>query len=125
MAIMFPVIAGEKSFAEYPSFHSEDELTKMASEANEHVRIAYVEIDGKRLSNMNEFIVRSSPFDLYYPKNNIVDVRPGITRAVSEGYWIILRPLAHGIYQLKFGGEAYLNDTLEFKTDVVYHLNVV
>ena len=50
-------------------------------------------------------------------------MQAGVTsRARSEGYWIILQPLTRGIHQLRFGGEAYVMDTLEFKTDVTYHL---
>lgn len=109
---------------EYPQLLTEDDLAKMASEANERVKSAYVEIDGLRLPNINEFRIRSHPFDLYFHENNIFGVRPGVTRSVSDGYWIIMDSLTRGIHQLRFGGEAYVMDTLEFKTDVTYHLTV-
>jgi hypothetical protein len=124
MAIMFPAIVSEKSFVEYPQLRTEGELVNMASEANERVKSAYIEIDGIRLPNIKHFRIRSCPFDLYFPENNIFGVQPGVTRSVSEGYWIILGPLTRGIHQLRFGGEAYMMDALEFKTDVIYHLTV-
>ena len=96
----------------------------MASEANARVKSAYVEIDGLSLPNINEFRIRSRPFNLSFSENNIFGVRAGVTRGVSEGYWIILDSLTRGIHELRFGGEAYVMDILEFKTDVTYHLNV-
>jgi hypothetical protein len=123
VAIMFPAIVSEKSFVEYPQLRTEDDLAKMASEANERVKSAYVEIDGLR-PNINEFRIRSRPFDLYFHENNIFGVRAGVTKSVSDGYWIIMDSLTRGIHQLRFGGEAYVMDTLEFKTDVTYHITV-
>lgn len=125
MSILFPAIVSEKSFAEYPQLRTEGDLLKMASEANERVKSAYVEIDGTRLPNIKQFRIRSCPFDLYFPEKNIFGVQAGVTRSVSEGYWIILGSLTRGIHQIRFGGEAYVMDRLEFKTDVTYHLTVV
>ena len=61
VAIMFPAIVSEKSFVEYPQLRTEDDLSKMASEANERVKDAYVEIDGLR-PNINEFRIRIPSF---------------------------------------------------------------
>lgn len=124
MAIMFPAIVGEKSFIEYPQLRTEDELMKLARETCARVRRAYVEIDGIVVPNIGQFRIRSSPFDLYFPENNIFGVKAGITRSVSEGYWIILDQLACGFHTLRFGGDTYVMDTLEFKTDVTYYLTV-
>jgi hypothetical protein len=124
MAIMFPAIVSEKSFAEYPQLRTEGDLINMALEVGERVKSPYAEIDGIRVSNMKQFRIRTAPFDLYFPENNIFRVQAGVTRSVSDGYWILLDPLSSGIHQLRFGGESYLMDKLEFKTDVTYHLTV-
>jgi hypothetical protein len=124
MAIMFPAIVSEKSFAEYPELRTEGDLVKMASETNDRVKSAYVEIDGMMLPDIRQFRIRSRAFDLYLPENNIFGVRAGVTRSVSEGYWIILDSLRLGIHRIKFGGETYVKDILEFKTDVIYNLTV-
>jgi hypothetical protein len=124
VGVMFPIIASEKSFAEYPQLHTEDELVSLAREANDRVKSAYVEIDGIAVQNIKRFRIRSHPFDLYFPENNVFGVSPGATKSVSDGYWIILCSLARGIHKLRFGGEAYTMDKLEFKTDAMYDLIV-
>ena len=78
------------------------------------VKSAYVEVDGIRFPNIKQFRRRSRPFDLYFHQNNIFGMQGGIIRSASEGYWIILGSLTRGIHQLRFGGEAYMMDTLEF-----------
>ena len=98
-AIMFHAIVSVKSLAEYPQLWSEGHLVKMASEANERVKSAYVEVDGIRFPNIKQFRIRPRPFDLYYPENNIVGVQGGVIRSASEGYWIILGSLTRGIHQ--------------------------
>lgn len=123
-AIMFPAIVSEKSFVEYPDVRKEEDLIRMVSETNERAKNVYVDIDGISLPDIDQFRFRSSPFNLHIPANNIFGVRAGATRSVSEGYWIILGPLARGAHRLRFGGQTYIKDTLEFRTDVKYHLTV-
>ena len=50
-------------------------------------------------------------------------MQAGVTREEKRRIWIILQPLTRGIHELRFGGEAYVMDTLEFKTDVTYNLH--
>lgn len=124
VGIMLPVIVSEKSYAEYPELRTESDLERMVCEANDRVRSAYVEVDGMRLPNIKHFRIRSRPFDMYLPVNNILGVKTGTTRSISEGYWIVLDSLPHGHHRISFGGEAYIRDKLEFKTDVTYHLKL-
>lgn len=42
---------------------------------------------------LNDYRARSSIFNCRLPKDNIFGMPPGNTRAVSDGYWLFLRPL--------------------------------
>ena len=61
-------------------------------------------------------------FDLFFPKNNIYDVNPGITSSVCDGFWLFLKPLRLGKHVIRFSGQTAVTEpfTREFmnKSDV-------
>ena len=108
---------------EFPELKTETELKNRAKNAIDRVKRLIISIDSKKISNLANYRVRSDPFEVNFPEHNVFGVEPGITRAVSDGYWIMLKPLPPGKHTLHFGGEAYCQkEMLEFKTDVTYHL---
>jgi hypothetical protein len=51
-------------------------------------------IDGIKISeDLSSYRVISPVFECLLPENNIFGMRPGITRAVSDGYWIFIGPM--------------------------------
>ena len=76
-------------------------------------------MDGVEISELYKYRIKFGPFDLLLPTNNIWGLDPGVTRAVSDGYWVFLKPLSIGDHQLYLHGiEPH------FETEVTYYLTV-
>jgi hypothetical protein len=145
-SILFPILEKEDSLAEDSDLKSDSDLIKRSKEAINNVVSMEVTLDGENIENLENYRVQSLVFDLNFPKNNVYDVTPGITRSVCEGYWVFLKPLTPGKHNLHFKGEnlltqpyttAQLNATdifrpirkyvLEksmFKLDVTYEITI-
>ena len=54
-----------------------------------------------------------------FPSDNLWNVRPGPTKAVSDGYWVFLKPLNEGDHIIEFHGVQP-----HFRTQVRYRLTV-
>jgi hypothetical protein len=52
---------------------------------------------------LEEYRARSPIFEIVLPENNIVASPPGLTRAVSDGYWLFLEPLESNTNITSFG----------------------
>ena len=76
-------------------------------------------VDGIKLLNLQNYRIQYGPFDLDLPADNIWNVRMGPTRAVSDGFWLFLKPLSEGDHTIEFHGiEPH------FETHVRYHITV-
>lgn len=122
-AILFPILEKEDSFTEDRDLKTESELIKRSKDATD--KVAYVEaaIDGEQLDNLSYYRVQSELFDLRFPKGNVYDVTPGLTRSVCDGYWIFIKPLDIGKHSVYFKGENLLADpytTTQMKKTKVY-----
>jgi hypothetical protein len=100
------------------------------------VTIKEVEVDGKYLK-VNNYRVESKPFafttiptdptDSTNTEFNVLNLSgPGPIAAVSDGYWIMLKPLSEGIHRIRIHGRI---DTCEYggihyETDVTYIITV-
>lgn len=126
-AILIPVINSEKSYAEFPELKDENAVRSRAKDAIDRVTKKIIIIDGKEIKNLQDYRVQSPLFNVVFPEDNIYGVKAGITQAVSDGYWILLRPSKEpSMHVLEFGGEARcLKDGLEFATNVKYHITLV
>jgi hypothetical protein len=124
MAILFPILEKEDSFAEDIDLKTEVELRLRAKEFMDKVRNLQAVVDGIKLQGLHKYRVQSSVFDLNFPTNCVYDVRPGFTRAVCDGYWVFLRPLSRGHHKIQFSGEVAMksNDivTDQFIDDPLY-----
>jgi hypothetical protein len=95
----------------------------------DNVTVKEVRVDGKKLKNLDEFRVRSKIFTVMLPENNILVLsngKPapaGPTKSLSDGYWIMLKPLPEGKHTIYIhGGTIYQNNTIE--SEVTYYLTV-
>jgi hypothetical protein len=101
-AILFPLLAGECSYAENPNLKTESQLRACASQGQNVSRSMEVTIDGTKLKNLENYRVQSPLFDLTYPDNNVFSVKPGNSKAVSDGFWVFLKALSPGKHELEF-----------------------
>lgn len=146
-AIFFPIVEKEDSFAEDTDITSESELAKRAKEFMDRVKYLELLLDGVRLNENHIHRVQSILFDLKFPVDGVYDVKPGLTRAICDGYWIFLKPLSRGHHIIKFAGEVemiandvvtqqFLDDPLythikedihknaSFRLDIIYDINI-
>ena len=72
---------------------NDKELTRAARERMDVVSNLEIIIDGVKLSNeLKTFRVASKVFELNIHENNVFDLPSGNTRAVSDGYWLMVLP---------------------------------
>jgi hypothetical protein len=124
--ILFPVFNAECSFAEYPNFRTDSELSQCAREAIDKVTFVQASIDGVEIQNISR--TQSPLFNVTFPQENIFGVQAGPSRAVSDGFWIFLQPLSPGNHEINFKGALVDYTTTGVVTvtnDVTYHLTVV
>jgi hypothetical protein len=87
----------------------------------------FLEIDGVRMTKLKSYRVTSREFTLTYPESNVIsvlagtEVAPGTyTPQVSDGYWIMLKPLPPGEHTIHYKGSI----TNGGSVDVTYNLTV-
>jgi hypothetical protein len=110
-AILFPIITSAFSFVVDPHLKSEDELVRSTVKDIDRVKKLTLRVDDFQFQDFADFRVRSQPFD------DIIYGQP--TRAVSDGYWIFLRPLSPGRHRIHFIGE-----NVDFSNEVTYSIMI-
>jgi hypothetical protein len=109
-AIFFPVLVKEDSLAEDSDLKTEADLIKRCEQATNRLINIEASIDDQRMEHLGNYRVRSEVFDLMVPKDNVYNVRPGLTRSVCDGYWLFIKPLQAGIHSIFFKGETSLEE---------------
>ena len=120
-SILFPVINCEVNFLECPELRTNAELKERVSSDENTITFKECHLDGKFVPVQR---VRSEPevFEVEIDKDNAYNIRGGgITSAVSDGYWIFLKPLSIGQHFIHFRGSCE-NGKLTSGAD--YHLQI-
>jgi hypothetical protein len=134
-ALFFPVIDTEVSTIE-GNGDTEAELSALAEFFIDFVvpDSLFCEIDGKAVKNLADFRVQSPPYTFGpLPDHNILeyfglDAPEGSTSlSVSDGYFVMVKPLAVGEHTLHFGGVQDMTSIggPVFIQDITYHITVV
>ena len=119
-AILFPIIVSQFSYSEVPFIKTDAELISYTAKDINRWSLLEVTIDGVKLPNLSEYRIQIGPFDLLIPEGNIWDIRPGPTRAVSDGFWVFLEPLSDGNYIVSLHGREP-----NFETRVTYYISIL
>lgn len=126
-AILFPVLTSECSYAENRDLRTPDELLECAK--NEHEgyisRSMVLKVDGTPIV-VDDFRVQSTLFNFTFPPANVFGAPPGPTQGVSDGWFVMLKPLSPGQHTIEFSGEVR-KAAIEaggFSTAVIYNLDV-
>lgn len=125
-AILVSPLNAECSYAEFPAMRTESELLGCAR-IQDDAQIE-VTIDGVKLQDLNDYRVQSKLFNITLPQNNIYGAPGGLTQAVSDGWWIVLKPLETGIHTIRLSGivlENPVTGTQNFAVEVTYNLKVM
>jgi hypothetical protein len=83
---------------------TDQELIQIANKRMDVVANLQITINELTLKDgLKEYRAQSAFFDIALPEDNIVALPPGLTRAVSDGYWLFLKPLEDNIKITSFG----------------------
>jgi hypothetical protein len=123
-AILIPAINVECSFAEDQSLRTDDDLRACATSDQDLVTQTAATLNG---SVLQVHRVQSPVFNLTFPVDNIFAAPEGPTKAVSEGFWVFIKPLPPGQYELHVEGllvDPTVTAPVNLVEDSTYHLTV-
>jgi hypothetical protein len=132
-SLFFPIVNDLISFFEYPMLGTEPQLQDYAMRDLDTTTSLLVTIDGLNMDGLFNLRVQTDIFEIRVPFTS--DSRNySYTKAVSDGYWMFVKPLSHGRHKIQIRGEklAYdevrLNSSMADKTftvEVEYFLEMI
>lgn len=129
-SLFFPILDGEASDIE-GNGETEAELRAAAQSLADLIDPdnLFLDIDGKPVTNLDKYRVQSPLFTIApLPEGNVLLVPAGTTGiAVSDGYFVMLKPMSVGTHTLHFGGFVDLSSIGGplFMLDISYEVTVV
>jgi hypothetical protein len=127
-SIMFPILNSENSFAGNPEAKTVDDLEKMNKDFIDKATVLEAVIDGKKVNDIKNYRVSSPLYPECFSKDNIVGFPSNTcSKAVADGYWIILEPLHVGIHEISFKGansQFTATGITNFATEAKYHITI-
>ncbi|MGA7369292.1 MAG: hypothetical protein WBX01_09190 [Nitrososphaeraceae archaeon] len=109
-----------------PGVKTEEDMRKCTKEDQDKVNLVSVTVDGAEIP-MSEYRFQSPLFNLTLPANNVMGVPAQETQGVSDGYFVMLKPLPKGEHEIRSVGsltEVTVQGTQNFASDVTYHITV-
>jgi hypothetical protein len=82
---------------------SVEELNSVAKKKIDSVTDLEFSINGQVVNGLHKYRISAPLFEVIFPKDNVLDVPPGLRRCVSDGYWMFLRPIKENIILSSFG----------------------
>jgi hypothetical protein len=109
---------------------TEEQLRADAASLVVGVTNLHATIDGEEVPDLASHRELSPTFTAVLPENSIlspfgVDYVGETGTAVSDGYWVMTRPLRPGEHEITFGGTSNTGTDAEFSLDLTYHVTVV
>lgn len=120
--IFFPILSVLATLDKNdPELNTIDKIKKAATDVANLFKHLKIMIDGTQIKNIKSLRAQSPVFQYTVPSDNILDQSAGKYTAVSDGYWVPLKPLSVGQYDIHFQGSV---PEFDFKIDVTYHLTI-
>jgi hypothetical protein len=119
-AILFPVINVEASVAEGDGKREEELAARVKFEMDQITDIRAM-ICETNLDELKQYRIQSPLFNLTLPADNVLGLPAQTTEMISEGYWLFLKPLEPGNYDLYSFGSCLAG---RIKIGVSYHLTI-
>ena len=82
---------------------SDEELIYKAKKRMDLVGGLSVTVNGRRLEGLEKLRFQSPIFDIFLEEKNLLDLKPGKIRLVSDGFWLFSEPLFNNIEMTSFG----------------------
>jgi hypothetical protein len=111
------------SYAEH-HLKTEPELRACAKADQDKVTTTMITVDGVQL---NPVRLQSPLFTVTLPENNDLGLKPQTSPAISDGYWVFLKPLPPGNHTIHASGSLVdftTTGTLNFASESIYHITV-
>lgn len=129
--LFFPIVNVACTTVEMPGA-TEAELRECANSLADHIQDLAVTIDGAAVEHLGLYRRESGLFTIGpLPADNLLGAAPGATGdAVSDGFWIMLKPLSVGEHDIRFEGAAVFTTAddgfdLTLTQDITYAVTVV
>jgi hypothetical protein len=90
-SIFMPILNWISNF--YEDGRTEEELTETAKKRMNGITNMYFEFGRDNITGLEKYRVLSRFFDVELPEDNILDLPPGRTRVISDGYWVFTQPI--------------------------------
>ena len=104
-AILLSLINGQCNYLTNPNLKTNSQLLDCAKSLNEGITKLDATVDGVKIAGLQQYRVQSQPFTIVYGPKNVDGAPIGTTQAVSDGYWVLLKPLPPGNHTIHFAGE--------------------
>lgn len=119
-AIFFPVINYFQTLDEADeNFDTVEEVRNAVTENIDQAHNLQVSVDGTNI-DVDNLRTQSRLFPFELGNDNIFGAPAGQYQAISDGYWVALKPLSVGEHEISFSAEGADG----FSLDVTYHLIV-
>jgi hypothetical protein len=118
-ATLFPIINSERSTAELQGT-TDLQLRECVVKDIDQTTNLVAAVDGFGIRDFSRYRILTPPFKVAICDNNFLGQKPGYARMVSDGYWIILKPMSVGQHTIHFSG---MDPTL--KLDVTYRVSIL
>lgn len=125
-AILIPVLNVECDYTS-PDLKTESDLRKCAKDDQDKATSLQATVDGTSIPDLKTYRVQSPLFNVTIPTENVLGLQPGTTQAVSDGYWVLLKPLPVGKHQINFSGslaDFTATGPLNFVSDAKYDVTI-
>jgi hypothetical protein len=131
-SILFPIVNILCDNLEGPPFfgHNETDQRICANNLVDKAFDLHAEIDGYEVKNLEQYRIDSPAggFNFTAVENNPVAIPPGNGTGVSDGYWILLKPLKPGEHTITFSGKINFTGVTQpgfiFEAGATYFLDV-
>lgn len=119
-AILFPVINVEASVAEGDGTTEEALAARVKFEMDQITDMRAM-INGTNVNELRRYRIQSPLFNVTLPVDNVLKLPAQTTKMMSEGYWLFLRHLEPGKYDLNSFGSCLAG---RIKIGFSYHLAI-
>ena len=111
---------GPQGTPSYPPATVQEAIKIVKDNVNQATNLK-ASVDGTNI-NVNELRSLTLPFEFTLPPNNIFgpETPLGPYKAISDGYWVALRPLTVGTHEISFSSSHPDGPNI----DVTYHITV-
>ena len=83
---------------------SEQELRKCAIDADRDAVLSAI-VDNREIKDIDKYKVTSGIFNVTYSNDPVFPTNSNVSKAVSDGWWIMLEPMKPGKHEITFKDE--------------------